>query len=141
MTIAPVFVGGRDNEVILTSTRDATTGGKRKSNITGTRFADLFTSKFEVQKQKWGTPKLLEENLIINTASDEGAATLSGRGDLMIFYPLPIRQIERYGRRITGSEPVERPMVGTYFTRIGWRQPDCGTTLAKCRWNHALFCF
>lgn len=80
----PVFVGGRDNEVILTSNRETTTG-KRKSNITGTRFSDLFTSKFEVQKQKWEKPKLLEENMVINTASDEGAATLSERGDLMIF--------------------------------------------------------
>ena len=80
----PVFVGGRDNEIILTSTRELVTG-KRKSNITGTRFADLFTSKFEVQKQKWETPALLEENLLINTASDEGAATLSARGDQMIF--------------------------------------------------------
>ncbi|MDP2335247.1 MAG: OmpA family protein [Bacteroidota bacterium] len=80
----PVFVGGRDNEIILTSTRELVTG-KRKSNITGTRFADLFTSKFEVQKQKWEPPKLLEENNMINTASDEGAATLSDRGDLMIF--------------------------------------------------------
>jgi len=80
----PVFVGGRDNEIIFTSTREVVTG-KRKSNITGTRFADLFTSKFEVQKQKWGKPTLLEENELINTASDEGAATLSDRGDQMIF--------------------------------------------------------
>jgi peptidoglycan-associated lipoprotein len=80
----PVFVGGRDNEVILTSTRESVTG-KRKSNITGTRFADLFTSKFEVQKQKWETPKLLEENEMINTSSDEGAAAVSDRGDIMIF--------------------------------------------------------
>jgi len=80
----PVFVGGRDNEVIFTSTRDVVTG-KRKSNITGTRFADLFTSKFLVQKQKWETPKLLDESEMINTANDEGAATLSDRGDQMIF--------------------------------------------------------
>lgn len=80
----PVFVGGRDNEVIFTSTRDIVTG-KRKSNITGTRFGDLLTSKFEIQKQKWETPKLLEENDLINTTSDEGAATLSEGGDLMIF--------------------------------------------------------
>ena len=80
----PVFVGGRDNEIIFTSTREIVTG-KRKSNITGTRFSDLFTSKFEVQKQKWGTPTLLEENELINTSSDEGAATLSSRGDQMIF--------------------------------------------------------
>ena len=80
----PVFVGGRDNEVIFTSTRDVVTG-KRKSNITGTRFGDLFTSKFEIQKQKWEKPKLLDQNNLINTASDEGAAALSDKGDQMIF--------------------------------------------------------
>lgn len=80
----PVFAGSRDNEVIMTSTREITTG-RKKSNITGTRYADLFTSKFEIQKQKWETPKLLEENMVINTINDEGAATLSDRGDLMIF--------------------------------------------------------
>jgi len=80
----PVFVGGRDNEIIFTSTRDVVIG-KRKSNITGTRFADLFTTKFLVQKQKWEIPKLLDESEIINTASDEGAATLSDQGDQMIF--------------------------------------------------------
>ncbi|MBL7970296.1 MAG: tetratricopeptide repeat protein, partial [Prolixibacteraceae bacterium] len=57
---SPVYVAGRDNEIILTSTRETVTG-KRKSNITGTRFGDLFTSKFEVQKQKWETPQLLDE--------------------------------------------------------------------------------
>lgn len=81
---SPVFVGGRDNEVILTSNRELVTG-KKKSNITGTRYADLFTSKFEIQKQKWEKPTLLEENQLINTTSDEGAATLSARGDQMIF--------------------------------------------------------
>lgn len=81
---APVFVGGRDNEIIFTSTRENVTG-KRKSNITGTHFADLFTSKFGIQKQKWETPTLLEENEMINTTSDEGTATLSESGDLMIF--------------------------------------------------------
>jgi len=80
----PAFVGGRDNEVIFTSTRDVVTG-KRKSNITGTRFGDLFTSKFEIQKQKWEKPKLLDQNNLINTASDEGAAALSDKGDQMIF--------------------------------------------------------
>ena len=81
---SPVFVGGRDNEIIFSSTRETVTG-KRKSNITGTRYGDLFTCKFLIQKQKWDTPKLLEENLLINTTNDEGAATLSDRGDLMIF--------------------------------------------------------
>lgn len=80
----PVFVGGRDNEIIFTSSREEVTG-KRTSNITGTRFSDLFTSQFQVQKQKWDTPKLIDENEMINTTSDEGAATLSARGDQIIF--------------------------------------------------------
>lgn len=81
---SPAFVGGRDNEIIFSSTREEATG-KRISNITGTRFSDLFTSQFEVQKQKWDTPKLLDENEMINTASDEGAATVSSKGDQIIF--------------------------------------------------------
>lgn len=81
---SPVFVGGRDNEIIFTSTREMATG-RRTSSITGTRNADLFTSKFEIQKQKWEKPTLLEENHVIDTPNEDGAATLSSNGDLMIF--------------------------------------------------------
>jgi len=80
----PAFVGGRDNEVVFTSTRETATGRKR-SKITGTHFADLFISKYQVQKQKWAIPTLLEENQIINTTNDEGAATFSAQGNQMIF--------------------------------------------------------
>jgi peptidoglycan-associated lipoprotein len=117
---SPVFVGGRDNEVIFTSTREAATGGKRKSNITGTRFSDLFTSKFGIQKQKWEVPKLLDENLTINTASDEGAATLSERGDLMIFTRAQYDKSKDMGSELLAanqsrgewSEPILLKLVG-----------------------------
>ena len=81
---SPVFVGGRDNEIIFTSTRKVATG-KRRSMITGQTFADLFRSQFNVQRQKWGEPQLLDQNFIVNTIAEEGAATLSGIGDQMIF--------------------------------------------------------
>jgi peptidoglycan-associated lipoprotein len=81
---SPVFVGGRDNEIIFTSTRKAATG-KRRSMITGQSFADLFRSQFNVQRQRWGEPQPLDQNFIVNTAAEEGAATLSGIGDQMIF--------------------------------------------------------
>jgi peptidoglycan-associated lipoprotein len=45
----------------------------------------LFRSTFGVQKQKWEQPKLLDENLIVNTEDEEGAATLSSTGEQMIF--------------------------------------------------------
>ncbi len=81
---APVFVAGRDNEVIFTSSRKAVTG-KRPSGITGQGYTDLFRSTFGVQKQKWEQPKLLDETLVINTEDEEGAATLSSTGEQMIF--------------------------------------------------------
>ena len=81
---SPVYVGGRDNEVIFTSTRKASTG-KRRSMITGQTYADLWRSQFNVQRQKWGEPQLIDQLQIVNTAAEEGAATLSGIGDQMIF--------------------------------------------------------
>lgn len=108
----PAFVGGRDNEVIFTSTRESVTG-KRNSGITGTRFGDLFTSKFGIQKQKWETPKLLDESEMINTTSDEGAATLSDRGDVMIFTRC------RYDK----SKDLGSELYSTNQTRGNWSEP------------------
>jgi len=116
---SPVFVAGRDNEVIFTSTREVVTG-KRKSNITGTRFADLFTSKFLVQKQKWEIPKLLDESEMINTASDEGTPTLSDRGDQMIFTRCVYDKTKDKGAELfsstqsrdSWSEPAPLELVG-----------------------------
>ena len=81
---SPVFVAGRDNEVVFTSSRKSVTG-KQKSAITGLGYADIFRSTFGVQKQKWEVPKLIDENLIVNTEDEEGAATLSSTGEQMIF--------------------------------------------------------
>ena len=115
----PVYVGGRDNEVIFTSTRELVTG-RRKSNITGTRYADLFTSQFDVQKQKWNKPKLLEENEMINTTNDDGAATLSDLGDVMIFTRCLYDKSKDSGTQLYSvnqsrgewSEPVKMELVG-----------------------------
>lgn len=115
----PVYVGGRDNEVIFTSTRELVTG-RRKSNITGTRYADLFTSQFDVQKQKWNKPKLLEENEMINTTNDDGAATLSDLGDIMIFTRCLYDKSKDSGTQLYSvnqsrgewSEPIKIELVG-----------------------------
>ncbi len=75
---------GKDNEVIFTSTRKEATN-RRKSNITGEKFADLFHSVYEIQKQKWSIPELLDENLIINTSAEEGAPSINTKGDIIYF--------------------------------------------------------
>ncbi|MCW0483208.1 OmpA family protein [Gaoshiqia sediminis] len=81
---SPVFVGGRDNEILLTSTREGGTS-KRQSSITGALYADLYRSEFQVQRQKWSPPLLIDESGIINTPDEEGAATLTPLGDQMLF--------------------------------------------------------
>lgn len=116
---SPVFVAGRDNEVIFTSSRKAVTG-KRPSGITGQGYTDLFRSTFGVQKQKWEEPKLLDENLIINTEDEEGAATLSTTGEQMIFTrcrfdkekPLGAELYSTSQSRGSFSEPTRVDVVG-----------------------------
>ena len=115
----PIYVGGRDNEIIFTTTRELVTG-RRKSNITGTRYADLFTSQFDIQKQKWAKPKLLEENEMINTTNDDGAATLSDLGDVMIFTRCLYDKTKDSGTQLYSvnqsrgewSEPTKIELVG-----------------------------
>lgn len=109
---APVFVGGRDNEVFFTSTRKAATG-KKESMVTGQMYADLFRATFSVQRQKWEQPKLLDENLIINTGDEEGAATLSSTGEQMIFTRC------RYDK----ARPMGAELYTTSQSRASWSDP------------------
>jgi len=109
---SPVFVGGRDNEIIFTTTRKAATG-KRRSMITGQTFADLFRSQFNVQRQKWGEPQPIDQSFIVNTTDEEGAASLSGIGDQMIF--------TRCSYDKTRNSPPQ--LFGTSQVRGSWADP------------------
>ena len=116
---SPVFVGGRDNEIIFTSTRKAATG-KRENMITGQSYADLFRSTFGVQKQKWEEPQLIDEAFIINTEDEEGAATLSPSGEQMIFTRARYDKTQNLGAELysasqsrgSWSEPIKVDVVG-----------------------------
>lgn len=116
---SPVFVAGRDNEIIFTSTRKAATG-KKESMITGQSYADLFRATFGVQRQKWEEPKLLDQNLVVNTGDEEGASTLSSTGEQMIFTrcrydkmsPLGAELYESSQSRGSWSNPIKVQVVG-----------------------------
>ncbi|WP_444704765.1 PorE family type IX secretion system protein [Mariniphaga sediminis] len=109
---APVFVGGRDNEVIFTSSRKASTG-KKESMITGQDYTDLFRATFSIQRQKWEQPQLLDENFVINTGEEEGAATLSPTGEQMIFTRC------RYDK----SQALGAELYSTSQSRGSWSDP------------------
>lgn len=109
---SPVFVGGKDNEIIFTSTRDGVTG-RRESSISGQEFADLFHDEYLLQKQKWDVPELLDESGMINTAEEEGAAALTSSGNMMIFTRA------RYDKTTDlGSE-----LYSTRMSRGDWSEP------------------
>jgi len=116
---SPVFVGGRDNEVIFTSSRKAATG-KKESMITGEKYTDLFRATFGVQRQKWEEPKLLDEGMIINTGDEEGAATLSSSGEQMIFTRCRYDKTQALGAELystsqsrgSWSDPIKLQIVG-----------------------------
>lgn len=99
---SPVFVGGRDNEIIFTSTRKAATG-KKKSMITGQKYADLFKAEFGIQKQKWDTPVLVDQNFTVNTIDEEGAASLSPDGSQMWFTRCRYDKTQNIGSEIYSS--------------------------------------
>lgn len=116
---SPVFVAGRDNEIIFTSTRKAATG-KRESMITGQSYADLFRATFGVQKQKWEEPKLLDINMVVNTSDEEGASTLSSTGEQMIFTRCRFDKSQSLGAELyessqsrgSWSNPIKIDVVG-----------------------------
>ena len=133
---SPAFVGGRDNEVIFSSSREGATG-KRPSNITGVRNSDLFSSQFQVQKQKWDIPKLIDENELINTTGDEGAATLSSGGDMLIFTRCVFDKTKDKGAELFAanqsrgewSEPTSIDLVGDSLIAAQPSLSDDGTKL------------
>ncbi len=116
---APVFVGNKDNEVLFTSNREDVTG-KRESSITGEYNADIFRAEFQVQRQKWGEPQLIEESGIINTTDEDGATALSQNGDLMIFTRARFDKMNHLGTELYSaklsrgdwSEPVKIEILG-----------------------------
>lgn len=115
----PVFVGGRDNEILLTSARENNVG-RKESAITGAYFADIYRAEYQVQRQKWGPTQLIDESGLINSPDEEGAVTLSPSGDEMIFTRARYDKQADKGAELyrvkmsrgNWSEPVKLDLVG-----------------------------
>lgn len=83
---AAFYSSNKGNEIILSSMRATEDGEKTTSNITGEKFSKLYKSSFDLQRQRWSIPELINDNGAINSASeDNGAATLSPQGDMLLF--------------------------------------------------------
>ncbi len=81
---AASYAGIHDNEIYFTSSRKGATG-KQKSAITGEYNADLFKSSYNLQKKRWDKPLLVDDQKIIDTFDEEGAASFNTAGNTMYF--------------------------------------------------------
>ncbi len=81
---AASYAGVHDNEIYFTSSRKGATG-KEKSAITGEFNADLFKSTYNLQKKRWDKPLLVDDQKIIDTFDEEGAASFNTTGNVMYF--------------------------------------------------------
>lgn len=84
---APIYMGSRGNQILFSSSRRGSSGGAKsaKSSVTGRNEGDIFKTWYDIQREKWEKPKLLEEELTVNSEYDDGAAILGAQGS-MLFY-------------------------------------------------------
>ncbi|MFQ5335434.1 MAG: OmpA family protein, partial [Flavobacteriales bacterium] len=78
---SPTFGDKKYKSLIFTSTREGSTGSTADDR-TGESFSDLYISQVD-KKGKWSVPTPLNEE--INSASNEGSATLNKRCNTMYF--------------------------------------------------------
>ena len=81
---AASYAGVHDNEIYFTSSRKGSTG-KIKSAITGEYNADIYKATYNLQKKKWDKPMLIDDQKIIDTFDEEGAASFNTAGNTMYF--------------------------------------------------------
>jgi peptidoglycan-associated lipoprotein len=81
---AAAYPGVRDNEIYFTSSRKGVTG-KKKNRITGEYYTDIFRVTFNLQKNRWDKPQLVDLTQQINTFDEDGAASFTSDGTVMYF--------------------------------------------------------
>jgi len=96
---AAAYAGVHDNEIFFTSSRKGSTG-KKKSAITGEYNADIFRSSYNLQKNRWDKPQLVDELKVIDTFDEEGAASFNSTGNTMYFTRCPYNKSEERGAEI-----------------------------------------
>ena len=96
---AAAYAGVHDNEIFFTSSRKGATG-KKKSAITGEYNADIFRASYNLQKNRWDKPQLVDEQKVIDTFDEEGAASFNATGNKMYFTRCPYDKTEERSAEI-----------------------------------------
>jgi peptidoglycan-associated lipoprotein len=102
---SPTYAGLRDNEIFFTSTRKGATG-KKKNPITGEYYADIFHVTYNLQKNRWDKPKLVDELQQINTFDEEGAASFDQKGSTMYFTRCKYDKVQLRGAEVYSANEL-----------------------------------
>ncbi|MCT4673833.1 MAG: OmpA family protein [Prolixibacteraceae bacterium] len=82
--IAAIYPTSRSNYIVF-ATNNPDLVSKKKSNITGERFYDLCYANFDIQKQKWQSPKSLDQDQVVNGPEDEAVTTFTSQGSVIYY--------------------------------------------------------
>ena len=99
------YAGVHDNEIYFTSSRKGATG-KEKSAITGEFNADLFKSTYNLQKKRWDKPVLVDDQKVIDTFDEEGAASFNSTGNIMYFTRCRYQKSDQRSAEIFSSKQL-----------------------------------
>ncbi|MCB8964745.1 MAG: OmpA family protein [Bacteroidales bacterium] len=107
---SPAFASADYSEILFTSSRKGTTGGKT-SAVTGESFTDIFLTTRDV-KGIWSDPKPIDEN--VNTLYDEGTPSLCSDYNTLYFTRCKVSKRDKLGCQIFRAKRTEQ----------GWLTPD-----------------
>lgn len=108
---APTYADRNYKSVVFTSTRKEATG-KMDPN-TGQSFSDLFITEID-KRGNWSRAELLDEDEVVNTGENEGAATFDRRFNTMYFTRCPMEKGEVLSCKIYYSKKRGR----------SWSEPE-----------------
>jgi len=98
---APTFADRKYRSIIFTSSREGSIGN-RIDDWTGQNFSDLYLIQVD-RKGDWSAPQLLDEDNMVNSEANEGAAAIAGRDNVLYFTRCGIDKKKRMGCQIYES--------------------------------------
>lgn len=98
---APVFADKKFRSLVFTSSREGSTGNGI-DDWTGQNFSDLYLTQVD-RKEEWSAPQLLDEERLVNSDANEGAAAFDDKYSTLYFTRCDFYKKETLGCEIYQS--------------------------------------
>ncbi len=114
---SPCYASANYNDLIFTSSREGSTG-KDTDEWTGQNFSDLFYTRQD-RKGEWSTPDLLETEMKINTATNEGSPMMNSSFTRLYFTRCGNEKNKKSGCHIYVSKKTGRTYSDPEIIALG----------------------